>query len=774
MAMNREFTYALLSNKNVSKISQTWPASKIIKESIMQENLLCNPSKNIIRNSSVVFFLLFLLLGSSCNNEDQNYITPSYKFDLKYEPVIDSILETMSLEDKINMLHGNGKFTSAGYEKAGLSEIAYTDGTTGIREELERHSWTPLKLTNDSATFFPTGTAVAATWNNDIAYSLGEGLGLEARARDKDILLAPGVNIIRTPLCGRTFEYFSEDPYLNSKIAVAYVKGIQDQDVAACVKHFIANNQELDRGKINVDMSERTLREIYLPAFKAAVIDADVYAIMGAYNKFRGEYLCQNSYLNNTLLKSEFEFNGVIISDWGATHSTVRSAMGGLDIEMGTKGSDYENNYMAAPLRDSVLAGIVPDSIIDDKVKRILRLLLNCKKNKESRQKGEINTTYIHKIAYNIASESIVLLKNENNILPLNTEDVKHIAIIGQNAVQPQSFGGITASVKAKYEILPLEGILNKTGEFVTVSYAKGYEPQYEDIPGSLTKYPMSKSNPELIDEAVELAKNADVVILMVGTNRNIETEALDRKEIVLPFGQDELIKAITAVNEKTVTVVIAGAPCDLTTIKSHSQAILYSWFNGSEAGNALADVLFGTINPSGKLPFTLPGKLEDIGAHALEAYPGKDQTVKYKEGILVGYRWLDTKEIEPVYPFGHGISYTSFKYSDIDIEIEGSGLVEVGFTLKNTGKKTGKEVVQCYIHDNESSVLRPYKELKAFQKVKLSPGKEMLIRFLIPKSELAFYDENSKNWHFEPGEYTIMVGSSSRDIRLSESIEIE
>jgi beta-glucosidase len=731
-------------------------------------------NKNNTGVALVAGLVFFNMVLTSCSKPVISERIPEYAFNEKYEPIIDSILKELTLEEKISMLHGNGKFTSPGLKKMGISDITYTDGPTGIREELERHSWKSLNLSTDSATFFPTGTALAATWNTHLAYRSGEGIGLEARARGKDILLAPGINIVRTPLCGRTFEYFTEDPCLNSSMVIQYVRGVQDQNVAACVKHFAANNQEYERGRIDVEMSEQALREIYLPGFKAAVEEAGAYAVMGAYNKFRGEYLCQNDYLNNKILKGEFGFKGIIISDWAATHNTVKSALGGLDIEMGTNGTDYDKNYMGLPLRDSVLAGKVPEEVINDKVKRILRVMLNCRKDKETRQKGEMNTGHIRNIVYNIASESIVLLKNENHVLPLDINKIKKVAIIGQNAVQPQSFGGATAFVKAKYEISPLMGITKKIGNKASISYAAGYRPQYDVIEGTHIKYPSQMADTALIHEAVEKASKADVAIIIAGTNREVETEGHDRRDIFLPFGQDELIKAVSRANKNTIVVIIAGAPCDLNSTTSSAPALLYAWYNGSEAGNALADILLGTINPSGKLPFTLPVKLEDIGAHALNAYPGKDLTVDYKESILVGYRWLDTKNIAPLFPFGHGLSYTSFEYSGLRVLQQDPEKLHVELTLKNTGKMKGKEVVQCYIRDEKCSVLRPYKELKAFQKIELSPGQSTTVSFNITKTALSFFNENSGKWTFEPGNFTIMTGSSSRDIRLTSSINIE
>ncbi|MFA9392206.1 MAG: glycoside hydrolase family 3 C-terminal domain-containing protein [Prolixibacteraceae bacterium] len=719
-----------------------------------------------------------LVLFNSCANmaptSEQN---EKYKIQDKYELVIDSLIAQMTLEEKVGMLHGTGMFVSGGVERLGIPEFTYTDGPNGVREELERHSWKPLDLANDSATFFPTGSALGATWNREMAYLYGEALGLETRARGKDMILGPAVNIMRTPLGGRTFEYFTEDPFLNSQITVGYVRGVQNQDVAVCVKHFAANNQEYERNRISVEMDERTLREIYLPAYKASVKDADAMGMMGAYNKFRGEYLCQNDYLNNQLLKGEWGFKGIIVSDWGATHNTVTAAKGGLDVEMGTRTHEqnYDQNFMGLPLRDSVLAGIVPMELIDDKVRRILRVSYNLNKMEPGRTEGELVSEKIKQIARDVASESIVLLKNENKVLPLDQKELKSIAVIGLNATKIQAKGGFTAGVKAKYEVSPLQGLQNKLGDQVKINYAMGYTQKFEeennwrtpsiDLPDSL-----------LIAEAIEAARNSEVAIIFAGNTREIETETKDRTTMTLPFGQDALIRAVAAVNPKTIVVIIAGAPMNMNAIKEEVPSLLYGWFNGSEAGNAIADVLFGDVNPSGKLPFTIPVNLEDVGAHALDAYPGEDLKVEYKEGILVGYRWFDTKNIEPAYPFAFGLSYTDFSYSVVTSDKEEyhlSDQIILKFALKNSGKVDGKEVVQCYMHQDECSVMRPEKELKAFEKVELSVGQKKIVELTIKVEDLAFFDENSKSWRVEPGDYTFMIGSSSRDIKHTVKVKI-
>jgi len=727
-----------------------------------------------ILTSIFLTVLLFICYNSISAKVDH---PEKYRIDNKYEPLIDSIISEMTLDEKVGMLHGTGMFVSGGVERLGIPEFHYTDGPNGVREELERHSWNPLNLGNDSATFFPTGSALGATWNRELAYQYGEALGLETRARGKDMILGPAVNIMRTPIGGRTFEYFTEDPYLNAEISVGYVRGVQNQDVAVCVKHFAANNQESERNRVSIEMNERTLREIYLPAYKATVEDADAMGMMGAYNKFRGEYLCQNDYLNNQMLKGEWGFKGMIVSDWGATHNTVTAALGGLDVEMGTwtRNQNYDQNFMGLPLRDSVLAGIIPMDVINDKVHRILRVTYNLNKMEEGRQKGEFVSGRIQKIARDVASESIVLLKNEKTLLPLSISNLKSIAVIGFNATRKQAKGGFTAGVKTKYEITPLEGLKNKIGNLVQINYAMGYEQKFEQENNWRTPA-INTPNDSLIAQAVEAARNSDVAIIFAGNTREIETETLDRETLTLPFGQDELIKAVAAVNPNTVVVIIAGAPVNLNTTNEVAPSILYGWFNGSEGGNALADVLFGDVNPSGKLPFTIPVNLNDVGVHALNAYPGENQVMEYKEGILVGYRWFDTKNIAPAFPFGFGLSYTTFEFTDLksDKNVYQTGdQIQLSLSIENTGTIEGKEVVQCYMHDEASSVMRPAKELKAFEKVDLKPGEKKRVTLTIDVEDLAFFDENSNNWKIEPGNFTFMVGSSSRNTPQQTTIKV-
>jgi beta-glucosidase len=687
------------------------------------------------------------------------------------ETKIDSIIAVMTLEEKIEMLCGNGMFTSAGVERLGIPELKYADGPTGIREELERNSWKPMGLTTDSATFFPTGSALAATWNPDMAYKFGTGIGEEAKTRGKDILLAPAVNITRTPLNGRTFEYMSEDPYLNSRLTVSYIKGVQNCGVAACVKHFAANNQETNRGSVNVTMDERTLREIYLPAFKAAIEEGHALTVMSAYNKFRGVYCGENDYLLNQILRKEWNFQGFVMSDWGGTHSTVNAALNGLEVEMGTK-----EFFTQKKLSEAVKKGLIPVSVIDEKVRRILRVNLYVHST-PTPANTEVSTPEHNKFAYDIALQSIVVLKNTTNTLPINLSKVKSIAVIGDNATHKHAIGGFGAGVKARYEITPLQGLQSKVGNKASISFVKGYAPKFSNKQKlGFGREPEYTADAALIKEAVEAAKKADIAIIFAGNNHDVETEATDRTNLTLPFGQDDLIKAVTAVNKRTIVVIVAGAPVDLNTTNSVANSIVWSWFNGSQGGNAVADILLGNAEPSGKLPFTLPVKLEDSPAHALKAYPG-DSAVNYAEGLLVGYRWFDTKNIKPLFGFGHGLSYTKIDFTSVTTDkstYDHAEKVIVSVKLKNNGLRDGFETVQLYVNDMNPIVFKANKELKAFKKVFVPVGKETEVKLEIPVENLAYYNEAAHKWTVSSGNYKIFAGASSQDIRGSSVIAVE
>jgi beta-glucosidase len=608
-----------------------------------------------------------------------------------------------------------------------------------------------------------------------MAHTFGTSLGEELRARDKDMLLSPAINMVRTPLGGRTYEYMSEDPFLNKKIAVPLVVGLQEKDVMACVKHYAANNQETNRDFVDVQIDERTLREIYLPAFEATVKEAKAYSIMGAYNKFRGEYLCENDYMLNKILRDEWGFKGVVVSDWAAVHSTAKSLKNGLDIEMGTP-KPFNEFFLADKLIAAVKSGEVSEKEIDLHVKRILRVLFQVKAmGGGERAKGSIATEAHYQDAYKIAAEAIVLLKNENNALPLKLDGVKSIAVIGNNATKKNALGGFGAGVKTKREVTPLEGLKNRLPSSVKINYAEGYLEKYEEKNkgnlGNITStgpVTIDKLDPAKVQEAVEAAKKSDVAIIFAGSNRDYETEASDRRDLHLPFGQEELIKKVIEANPKTIVVMIAGAPFDLNEVSQKSSALVWSWFNGSEGGNALADVILGKVNPSGKLPWTMPKQLKDSPAHATNSFPG-DKAVNYAEGILIGYRWFDTKNVAPLYPFGYGLSYTTFALDNAKTDKDSyaqNDVIEVTVDVKNTGKVDGKEVVQMYTSKSDSKITRAAQELKGFKKADVKAGSSEKITIKVPVKELAYYDVAAKKWTVEPGKYTIKLGTSSRDIK--------
>ncbi|MHC1733173.1 MAG: glycoside hydrolase family 3 C-terminal domain-containing protein [Bacteroidales bacterium] len=747
-------------------------------------------------------FLTILLTGNAAGQIRKSSL-------LEYDRQIDGIISQMTLEEKISMLHAKHMFVSAGVERLGIADMKYADGPFGIREEMQPDGWMPLGWTNDKATFFPTGSALAATWSPELAYAYGTAMAKEARLRGKDMLLGPAINIQRIPTGGRTYEYLSEDPFLSSRLSVGYTKGVQDNGVAVCLKHYALNNQENNRGTVNVIIGERAMREIYLPPFRAAVEEADAYGVMAAYNKVGGWWCAENDMLLNKILRNEWGFAGMVISDWGGTHSTVYSIKNGLNVEMPDK------KYLGQALLDSVRAGIVSETIIDTRVREILRVRLAIKPVPENEANREMTSQPAQqKVAYDVAIKSIVLLKNDG-VLPLKLKDKPVIAVIGANATQKMASGGLGAGVKALYEVTPLEGITKKIGDRAEIIYVKGYEPvQYnyfdrfrKRTPEEIEKDARAKelTAEKLSDEAVKVASEADIVLFVGGNNRAVETEGEDRTDISLPSGQDKLITRIAGVNPNIITVLTSGAPNDLNTVNPLSRALIISWFNGSEGGNALADVLLGEISPSGRLPFTIPVKLEESPAYALGNYPQNkrnadvfanlvttgDTTEKkheetaraqkedpdnayYTEESLVGYRWFDTKNIPVMYPFGHGLTYAGFEYSKLKIDKKtygASDVITITFKLKNTGDMTADEVVQAYVHRIDPSVEWPEKELKAFDRVTLAPGGSKTVSLSIPAKNLMYWNEKKQTWDNDPCNLELLVGASASDIRLQKQV---
>lgn len=728
---------------------------------------------------------------------------------LQYDSQIDGILGKMTLEEKVNMLHGKHMFVSAGVEKQGIADIIYADGPFGIREEMQPDSWASLNLENDKATFFPTGSALAATWSPELAYKYGTGMAREARLRGKDMILGPAINIQRIPTGGRTYEYLSEDPFLNSRLSVGYTKGVQDNGVAVCLKHYALNNQENNRGTVNVIVDDRTMREIYLPAFQASVEEADAYGVMSAYNKVNGWWCAENDILLNKILRNDWGFAGIVISDWGGTHSTINSVNHGLNVEM------PGNKYMGQALLDSVKAGLVSEDVINLRVRELLRVRLAIKPIPADQANLVITSQpEQQKIAYEVACKSIVLLKNEG-LLPLNLDKKPVIAVIGQNAKQTMATGGLGAGIKALYEVVPLQGLKDRIGDKAEIRYADGYQSvtfSYADMFRRRTdeeKAKEAKAKEELalqlLNEAVELASKADIVIFIGGNNRSVETEGKDRTDIMLPSGQDNLLTKIAEVNKNIITVLTSGAPNDLNVVKPLSKSIIISWFNGSEGGNALADVLLGNISPGGRLPFTIPVKLEDSPAYALKNYPQgevsadvfanlvekKDSETKdsknapkndpntayYSEGSLVGYRWFETKEKPVMYPFGFGLSYSTFEYSKLTSDKDkysATDVIKVTFELKNIGKVKADEVPQLYVHRVKSKVEWPAKELKAFTRVSLNPGESKMVTLDIPVKDLMYWNAKKHSWILDKSKIELMLGSSVSDIKFKKLVEVK
>ena len=698
-----------------------------------------------------ILFSLFLASVATAA-EQPKYLDASQPLEAR----VDDLLSRLTLPEKISLVHGDSKFTTAAIPRLGIPRRWLSDGPHGVREDIGPDTWAPAGRTDDFATCMPAQIALAATWDPALAQTEGEAIGQEALARGKQIMLGPGVNIMRTPLCGRNFEYLGEDPFLAGQMAADYIRGVQSQGVASCVKHFAANNQEQDRMEINVEMDERTLREIYLPAFKTAVQEAGVLAVMGAYNKFRGQHCAENDCLLNKILKGEWGFKGLVVSDWGAVHDTREAALNGLDLEMGTE-RPYDDFYLANPFLAGLQSGEFPMSVLDDKVRRNLRVMFATHVF-EGRATGSINTAAHQAKARQVAEQAMVLLKNEGAALPLDPSHIHSIAVIGENATICQAHGGQSSGIKAFYEITPLEGIITRVGDRVNVTYAKGYG---------------EGAGPELVNQAVRAAKQADVAIVFAGLGHgtNGDTEGSDRKDLRLPEGQDELIEKVRRANPKTIVVLVSGSPVQMDPWLDHVPSVLEAWYSGMEGGNAIARVLFGDVNPSGKLPCTFPKRLEDSPAHAFKAYPGTNGTVRYEEGLLVGYRYFDTKKIEPLFPFGHGLSYTHFDYSDLKLKPgaeAGGPLATVEFSLANAGDRAGAEVTQVYVRQSQPGLPRPYQELKGFQKTLLQPRERQTISIPLNESAFAYYDPNQGGWLAEKGEYEIFVGSSSRDIRLA------
>lgn len=700
-------------------------------------------------------------------------------WDKDMESKIERVLEQLTLQEKVALCHAQSKFSSAGVPRLGIPENWMTDGPHGIRPEVLWDEWDQASWTNDSCIAFPALTCLAATWNEHMSQIYGKAIGEEARYRNKNVLLGPGVNIYRTPLNGRNFEYMGEDPFLASRMVVPYIKGVQSNGVAACVKHFALNNQEINRHGVNVIVDDRTLYEIYLPAFKASVQEGGAWAIMGAYNKYRNQYCCHNDYLLNDILRKEWGFDGVVVSDWGGVMDTREAALYGLDMEFGTwtdgltegLSNAYDSYYLAQPFLKMLQSGELSEDVVNEKARNILRLIYRTNLNPH-RPLGSFGTEEHALVGRQIAEEGIVLLKNDKKTLPFNISIGTHILVVGENAIKPMTVGGGSSSLKAKYEVSPLDGIKARVGDNAKVTFARGYVGDILTVQDGLrssTDLSDNRSKEELISEAVSAAKDADVVIFVGGLNKSSgqDSESNDRASLGLPYGQDDLIEALVKANSNLLVVNISGNAVSMPWVKS-VPAILQGWFLGTEAGNALASVIFGDTNPSGKLPFSFYAQLDDNGAHALNAYPGGDD-VEYKEGLFVGYRWLDKHNIKPLFSFGHGLSYTSFSFGKAIADkktMQIDDTIEFKVSVKNTGSVAGAEVIQLYVEDVKSSLPRPIKELKSFRKVWLEPGEEQVVSMTLSKEDLSFFDDIKHEWVAEPGDFIAHIGNSSTNIK--------
>ncbi|MBR5420420.1 MAG: glycoside hydrolase family 3 C-terminal domain-containing protein [Lachnospiraceae bacterium] len=736
---------------------------------------------------------------------------------------IEALLSELTLSEKCRMIHGVGFFVSGDVPRLGIPGIVSSDGPCGVRNDFYPDRWYVIGTTADYVSYLPSNSAIAASWNTELAHDCGMVLGREARGRGKDVILAPGINIKRNPLCGRNFEYLSEDPYLVSEMAVQIIEGIQENDVAACVKHFVCNNQELDRYSVNAELDERTFREIYLPGFEAAIKRAKSLSIMGSYNLFRGEHGSESRSLLTDILRKEWKYDGLVFSDWAANHDTRDAAESGLDVEMGIS-ADFENYYLAKPLEKAVEAGEIDEECINEKVRNILRFLIRVRKivieytkaagrGKKAkavavpvsdRDPGYYGGLVMHEYALKAARETVILLKNEKKRLPLKPSTTRRILVIGDNANRVHANGGGSAEIKALYEVSPLLGLAREYGGNTEVHYTPGYYvpkkirdganwqefsvmDTFSTAPADDKGYSANekKEKKRLKDEAVRLAKEYDDVIFIGGLDHDLDVEGADRKSMKLPYGQDEVLNAVLDVNPDTIVVMVAGSPVDMRAWKDRAKAILWMSYNGMEGGTALAEIISGTVCPSGKLAESMPGCYEDTPVAHFGEYPGRkltaaekkrmkacNRTGEYKEGVFVGYRYYEKFKVPVQFPFGHGLSYAEFKYSDMTVK-KNAGVITVSVKVKNTGIVTAKEAVQLYVGEKKVSKENPVKELKGFVKTELKPGQSKVLRFRLTEKELSHFDAKEGAWKADSGAYLISIGSSSADIRCSRSVKL-
>ncbi|MDE5643728.1 MAG: glycoside hydrolase family 3 C-terminal domain-containing protein [Muribaculaceae bacterium] len=716
--------------------------------------------------------------------------TPVYLDDSKpLDERVEDALGRMTLREKINIIHAQSKFSAPGVPRLGIPELWCTDGPMGVRPEVLWDEWDQACWTNDSCTAFPSLTALAATWDPEMSRLYGKSIGEEARFRNKCVILGPGINVYRTPLNGRNFEYMGEDPYLISQMVVPYVQGVQSNGVAACVKHFALNNNEINRHTSNPIVDDRTLYEIYLPGFRAAAQEGGAWSFMGGYNLFRGEHASYNPILMNDILKGEWQWDGAVISDWGAVHDTRTAVSGGLDMEFGSwtdglsngRSNAYDNYFLAEPYLKGIQDGTYGTDELDDKVRRVLRLTMRTAMDRK-RPFGSMGSDEHVEACRRIGEEGVVLLQNRGGLLPIDLGKTRRIAVIGENAIKMMTVGGGSSSLKARYEVTPLDGLRARVGDKAEIVYARGYvgDPTGE-YNGVVTGQDLNdpRSADELKEEALRVAREADIVLFFGGLNKSNhqDCEDSDRETMDLPYGQNELIEALAKANPNLAVINISGTGVAMPWT-SKVAAIMQAWYLGNETGNALASLLLGDVNPSGRLPYTYYASLDQVGAHRLGEYPGHPgvdelgnevMDMPYNEGVFVGYRFTDKNKLKPTFPFGHGLSYTRFEYGKPTVDrSSGSGndVFTVTVPVTNVGDREGKEVVQLYISDLKSSVERPVKELKGFRKVSLKPGETAEVSFEIGRDALSYFDAEKHCWVYEPGDFEALTGASAGDIR--------
>lgn len=711
---------------------------------------------------------------------------------------IEKLIKELTLEEKISMIHGAEFFRTKGVKRLVIPPLVFSDGPSGVRQDFEPAAWNPIGDSSDKVSWLPSNTCLASSWNPELAYQFGEILGEETRGRGKDMILAPGINIKRTPLCGRNFEYMSEDPFLTASIAVPLIDGIQKSDVSACVKHFALNNQEFERMSVEAVVDERTLFELYLPAFKACT---NSLAFMASYNRFEDVHVCESKRLLTDILRDKWGYDGVTVSDWGGVHDTKSSANAGLDIEMSVT-PDFDDYFFAKPLLTAVKNGEVSEEVIDEKVRRILLLMKRLHMLDGERKSGCYNTVKHQAGILEIAEESIVLLKNEKSRLPLNLEN-KRIAIIGDNAIRSHANGGGSSEINTLFDISPLLAMKMEFGGNSEIFYAPGYYIENEqkvigEVDWQADSLAVDYSTPDnqkrlqeeilpkrkqLLDEAVALAEKCDEIIFIGGLNHAYDVEGFDRPDMKLPYGQDELIEALGRANENLTVVLICGSPLEMPWL-NQVHSLIQTSYMGMYGGVALTNVLTGKVNPSGHLPETYPLTLESSPAHCIGEYPGtftKDESTEhrkthYSEGLFIGYRYFITEKQPVAFPFGHGLSYTTFDYSDIEAKTDITDTnikVSVSFTLKNTGAYDGKEVIQLYVGQNNAPVSRPSYELKAFQKKYTKAGQSVQVTLNLTANSFAYYDTATGYYTAQKGTYQIYIGSSSTDIRLQTEVTL-